>query len=304
MQTNTLDDRVGRLIGPERGTTIVGDTLSIKVLQAVSAGLAMEPDRKVILSDDGNFPTDLYMVEGLIKLKDAGYELRTPDPEDVMASITDEVAVVMVTEVDYCTGRKHGMKAIINKAHDVGAVIVWDLAHSVGAVPVDVAGTDTDFAIGCTYKYLNGGPGAPAFIYVAPRLMDIVEPALSGWYDVDMDDLRSRSIELDELFIREVETRCPAVTFARPRNPQERGSHISFRFENGYSCMQASIASGIIGDFRSPDIMRFGFTPLFIDETDILHARACGHSGFPRALISDSSFQKGVCNGRKAICFE
>ena len=315
MQTNTLGDRVGTLIGAPSGTTVVGDTLSIKVFQAVAAGLAMVPDRKVILSDNGNFPTDLYMVEGLMRLKDAGYELRIPDPEEVMEAIADEVAVVMITEVDYRTGRKHDMKAIIERAHAVGAVVVWDLAHSVGAIQVDVTGCDTDFAVGCTYKYLNGGPGAPAFIYVAPRLLDTVQPALSGWYghespfafdtdyrpmpgkidrmrigtpsiasfslleaamdiwdEVDMNDLRARSIELSEVFISEVEARCPGVVFAGPRDPEERGSHVAFRFEHGYSCMQALIRANVIGDFREPDIMRFGITPLFIGEDEILKA--------------------------------
>ncbi len=315
MQTNTLGDRVGRLIGAPAGTTVVGDTLSIKVFQAVAAGLSMVPDRRVILSDNGNFPTDLYMAEGLIKLKDAGYELRIPDPQDVMDNITDEVAVVMVTEVDYRTGRKHDMASLIEKAHSVGAVVVWDLAHSAGAIPVDVAGLDTDFAVGCTYKFLNGGPGSPAFIYVAPRLLDTVEPVLSGWFgheapfafdtdyrpmpgkiermrigtpsiaafsllnaaldvwdDVDMDDLHSRAIELSELFIREVDARCPGVTLASPRDPQARGSHVAFRFEHGYACMQALIEAKVIGDFRAPDVMRFGITPLFINEEDILEA--------------------------------
>ena len=315
MQTNTLGDRVGTLIGAPSGTTVVGDTLSIKVFQAVAAGLAMVPDRKVILSDNGNFPTDLYMVEGLMRLKDAGYELRIPDPEEVMEAIADEVAVVMITEVDYRTGRKHDMKAINERAHAVGAVVVWDLAHSAGAIQVDVTGCDTDIAVGCTYKYLNGGPGAPAFIYVAPRLLDTVQPALSGWYghespfafdtdyrpmpgkidrmrigtpsiasfslleaamdiwdEVDMNDLRARSIELSEVFISEVEARCPGVTFAGPRDPRERGSHVAFRFEHGYSCMQALIRANVIGDFREPDIMRFGITPLFIGEDEILKA--------------------------------
>ncbi|EKE44955.1 KynU [Oceaniovalibus guishaninsula JLT2003] len=315
MQTNTLGDRVGRLIGAPPGTTVVGDTLSIKVFQAVAAGMAMVPDRKVVLSDNGNFPTDLYIVEGLIKLRDAGYELRTPDPEDVMDNITEEVGVVMITEVDYRTGRRHDMKAIIDKAHGVGAVVVWDLAHSAGAVPVDVGGCDTDFAIGCTYKYLNGGPGAPAFIHVAPRLLETVEPFLSGWYGheapfafdinyrpmagkiermrigtpsiasfvllstaldiwdrVDMNDLHAKSVELSELLIGEIESRCPALRLVSPRDPQARGSHVSFAFEHGYACMQALIADNVIGDFRAPDVMRFGIAPLFIGRDDILAA--------------------------------
>ena len=182
IQTNTIGDRVGKLIGAPEGTTVLGDTLSIKVFQAVAAGLALVPDRRVILSDNGNFPTDLYMVEGLMKLKNDGYDLRTPDPLDVMEQIDETVAVVMLTEVDYRTGYKHDMAQIIAKAHSVGAIVVWDLAHSAGAVPVDVIAADTDFAIGCTYKFLNGGPGAPAFIYVAERLHNNVEPALAGWH--------------------------------------------------------------------------------------------------------------------------
>ena len=315
MQTNTLGDRVGHLIGAAEGSTVVGDTLSIKVFQAVAASLAMVPERRIILSDSGNFPTDLYMVEGLMSLRDAGYELRTPAPTDVLDHITEEVATVMVTEVDYRTGRKHDMQAIIAKAHSVGATVVWDLAHSIGALPVDVAGTDADFAVGCTYKYLNAGPGAPAFIYVAPRLLDTVQPALSGWYaheapfafdldfrpmpgkidrmrigtpsiaafslldaaldiwdSVDMNDLRTRSILLSETFIQAVEDRCPGLTLASPRDPNQRGSHVAFKFEHGYSCIQALIAQGVIGDFRSPNIMRFGITPLFISLEDIEQA--------------------------------
>ncbi|PVA05467.1 kynureninase [Thalassorhabdomicrobium marinisediminis] len=335
MQTNTLGDRVGAMIGAPAGTTVVGDTLSIKVFQAVAAGMALVPDRKVILSDNGNFPTDLYMVEGLMKLKDAGHELRTPDPEDVMDGITEEVGVVMITEVDYRTGRRHDMKAIIDKAHSVGAVVVWDLAHSAGAVPVDVAGCDTDFAIGCTYKYLNGGPGAPAFIHVAERLLDRVEPVLSGWYGheapfafdtdyrpmpnkiermrigtpsiasfvllegaldiwdkVDMNDLHAKSIELSELFIQEVEARCPGLTLVSPRDPQARGSHVSFAFEHGYAAMQALIAANVIGDFRAPNVMRFGITPLFTTEDDIRAAVDTLETILKEERYKEEQFQK------------
>ncbi|WP_293451778.1 kynureninase [Planktotalea sp.] len=315
MQTNTLGDRIGKLIGADAGSVVVSDTLSIKVFQAVGAGLSMVPDRRVILSDTGNFPTDLYMVQGLIKLKEDGYELRTVEPEAVIDAITDEIAVVTLTEVDYRTGRKHDMKAIIDKAHSVGAVVVWDLAHSAGAIPVDLSGSNVDFAVGCTYKFLNAGPGGPAFIYVAPRLIDTVEPVLSGWYgheapfafttdyrpmpgkidrmrigtpsiasfalleaaldiweDVDLNDVRTRAIELMELFISEVETRCPGVTLVGPRDMAQRGSHVSFKFEHGYPCMQALIDYKVIGDFRAPDMMRFGITPLFVGDAEILGA--------------------------------
>ena len=339
MQTNTLGDRVGHLIGAKPGFTVVGDTLSIKVFQAVAAGLELVPDRKIILSDNGNFPTDLYMVEGLMKLRNAGYELLTPDPEAMMDQINDQVAVVMVTEVDYRTGRKHDMSALITKAHSVGAIVVWDMAHSLGAIPVDVTSTDADFAIGCTYKYINGGPGAPAFIYVSPRLIDDAEPVLSGWFaheapfafdidfrpmpgkidrmrigtpslsafslldaaldvwdHVDIFELQEKSVELSNAFIAKVEARCPGITLASPRDPYARGSHVSFEFEHGYSCMQALIDQGVIGDFRAPNIMRFGITPLFINMDDIERATQIFEQ-----ILSDKTWQKPQFQNRSRV---
>jgi kynureninase len=309
-------DRVGRLIGAPEGTVVLGDTLSIKVHQALSAALAMRPGRRVILSDSGNFPTDLYMAEGLIRQLDKGHELRVVDPEAVAGAITEEVAAVMLTHVDYRTGRMHDMDAITRLAHEAGAVMIWDLAHSAGAVPVDVTACKAEFAIGCTYKYLNGGPGAPAFIQVHPDIVDDVEPALSGWLghdapfafephyrpasgiermrvgtppiiqiaaldealkvwdDIDMNDVRAASIALCETFIAEVEARCPDLELASPRDASMRGSQVSFAFEHGYAAMQALIARGIIGDFRAPDIMRFGFCPLYNTAEDVSHAAA------------------------------
>ena len=313
-QPSRIGDAIARLIGAPQGTVVIGDTLSIKVFQAVAAAIRMRPERRVILSDSGNFPTDLYMVEGLIKALNQGYELRVVAPEDVASAIDETVAVVMLTEVDYRTGRMHDMAAITKTTHDAGAVMIWDLAHSAGAVPVDLEASGCEFAIGCTYKYLNGGPGAPAFIYVRKDLADEVEPALAGWlghdapfdFDlnyrpapgiermrvgtppvlqmaaldaalavwegVDMAELRSASIALQETFIQQVESRVPQLTLASPRNSAQRGSQVSFVFENGYAAMQALIARGVIGDFRAPDIMRFGFTPLYIDEADVLAA--------------------------------
>ena len=313
-QPRALGDRIGRLIGAAPGSTVVGDTLSIKVYQALASALELRPDRRVILSDKGNFPTDLYMAEGLVRSLGQGHQIETPSPEDVAERITaigNDLAVLMLTEVDYRTGRRHDMAALIRAAHAVGAVVIWDLAHSAGAFPVDVTGTDADFAIGCTYKYLNGGPGAPAFIYVAPRHADRIHPALSGWLghdapfafdpdyrpgpgidrmrvgtppvlqmaaldaaldiwdQVDMDALRIQSVALCERFIEGVEAACPDLTLASPREASMRGSQVSFRFEHGYAAMQALIARGVIGDFRAPDIMRFGFTPLYIDEADV-----------------------------------
>ncbi|WP_298970892.1 kynureninase [uncultured Roseobacter sp.] len=310
-QPSRVGDMVGRLIGAPPQSVVMGDTLSIKVYQAVAAGLKLNPGRKVILSDTGNFPTDLYMVEGLINTLGQGYVLRTVAPEEVAGAITDEVAVVMLTQVDYRTGRMHDMNAITQSAHDKGAVMLWDLAHSAGAIPVDLAASQAEMAVGCTYKYLNGGPGAPAFIYVRPDLADRIEPALSGWLghqapfdfvlnykpgagiermrvgtppvmqmtaleaamrlweDVDMHDLRAASIALQEQFIAEVEARAPALTLASPRDPEARGSQVSFRFAQGYAAMQALIHLDVIGDFRAPDIMRFGFTPLYLDAADV-----------------------------------
>ncbi|WP_147110913.1 kynureninase [Tateyamaria sp. syn59] len=313
-QPSRVGDAVGRLIGAPSGTTVMGDTLSVKVFQALAAALKMRPDRKVILSDSGNFPTDLYMAQGLIQMLGSGYELRVVAPEAVADTIDDSIAAVMLTQVDYRTGRMHDMKTLTELAHSGGAVMIWDLAHSAGAVPVDVAGCGCEFAVGCTYKYLNGGPGAPAFIYARQDLADSVEPALAGWlghdapfaFDldyrpapgiermrvgtppviqltaleaalevweaVDMSEIRAASVALQEAFIHEVEARVPALTLASPRNSAERGSQVSFRFEHGYAAMQALIARGVIGDFRAPDIMRFGFTPLYIDKGDVLAA--------------------------------
>ena len=310
-QPTRVGDRIARLIGAEPGHVVMGDTLSIKVYQALAAALEMRPDRRVILSDSGNFPSDLYMAEGLIASLGRGHELRVVAPEDVAANITEDVTVTLITEVDYRTGRKHDMADLTARAHAAGALTIWDLAHSAGALPVDLAGAGADFAVGCTYKYLNGGPGAPAFIYVAPRHADAARPALSGWlgheapfafdqsyrpgagiermrvgtppvlalaaleaamdiWDMTtMQDIRRASIALSDQFVKGIEATCPMLTLASPREAQQRGSQVSFHFDNGYAAMQALIARGVIGDFRAPDIMRFGFTPLFIDAGDV-----------------------------------
>ena len=311
-----IGDRVGRLIGAPPGSVVMGDTLSVKVYQALASALDLKPGRRVVLSDSGNFPTDLYMAEGLLGSLGRSHELKVVAPEDVAAAIDESVAVLMLTEVDYRTGRRHDMPALIRQAHAMGALTIWDLAHSAGALPVDVAGADVDFAVGCTYKYLNGGPGSPAFIYVAPRLAELVRPALSGWMghaapfafdlayrpgagiermrvgtppilalaaldaaldvwdDVDMEDVRRASLELADRFIAEVETRCPELALTSPRNGEMRGSQVSFCHPEGYAIMQALIARGVIGDFRAPDILRFGLTPLYIGESDIVAAVA------------------------------
>lgn len=315
-QPSRVGDQVARIIGAPAGSVVMGDTLSLKVFQALAAALKMVPERRVILSDTGNFPSDLYMAEGLVGLLEQGYELRTVAPEEVAGAIDGSIAVVMLTQVDYRTGRMHEMAAMTQAVQAQGAVMLWDLAHSAGAIEVDLAGSNCEFAIGCTYKYLNGGPGAPAFIYVRPDLAETIQPALSGWLghrkpfdfdltykagagiermrvgtppviqltalevamelwaDVDMAELRAQSVALQEQFIAQIERDVPALTLASPRDSALRGSQVSFRFREGYAAMQAVIDRGVIGDFRAPDIMRFGFTPMYLDSGDVRAAAA------------------------------
>jgi len=333
-QPRRIGDRIARLIGAPPGTVVAGDTLSIKVYQSLAAGLSLRPERKIVLSDSGNFPTDLYMADGLLRSLDRGLTLKVVAPEKVEESISDDVAVMMLTHVDYRSGRAHDMARLTERAHAAGVIALWDLAHSAGAMPVELAEVGADFAVGCTYKYLNGGPGAPAFIYARPDHISTTWPALSGWLgheapfafdpayrpspgidrlrvgtppvvqiaileaaldvwdEVDIKDVRARSIALSQRFIREVEARCPIWTLASPRDPEARGSQVSFAFEHGYATMQALISRGLIGDFRAPDIMRFGFTPLYIDEADVIAAADIIEGVIAEKLWERTEFQK------------
>jgi kynureninase len=314
-QPRKVGDRIARLIGAEAGSVTVGDTLSIRVFQALSSALNLaDPARSIVLSDTGNFPTDLYMAQGLITSLNRGHTLNTVAPEDVEIMLNKDIAVLMLTEVDYRTGRKHDMAALTAKARALGIITIWDLAHSAGALPVDLQGVGADFAAGCTYKFLNGGPGAPAFLYVAPRHANKVTPVLPGWMGhndpfaftpdytpaagvermrigtppviamaaleasldiwdhVDLDALRAQSILLGNLLISEVERLCPSLELVSPRDANHRGSQVSFAFHEGYAAVQALIARGVIGDFRAPNIMRFGICPLYISGQDIRDA--------------------------------
>ncbi|MFQ6548302.1 kynureninase [Aestuariibius sp. 2305UL40-4] len=310
-QPTALGDRIGRLIGAAPGTTTIGDTLSIKVFQALSAALALRPDRRIVLTDMGNFPTDLYMAQSLLDALGQGHVLKAVAPEEVADHLGEDVAVLMLTQVDYRTGRRHDMAGLTAAAHEKGALTVWDLAHSAGAIAVNMIGTGADFCVGCTYKFLNAGPGAPAFISVAPQHAEKTEPILAGWLGhaapfafepayraglgierfrvgtppvlqmaaldaaldiwdgVDLAALEEKAATLGNLFINEVEARCPDLTLASPRDARHRGSQVSFRHPDGYPIMQALIADGVVGDFRAPDILRFGITPLYLDEADI-----------------------------------
>ena len=315
-QPRKVGDRIARLIGAEQGSVTVGDTLSIRIFQALASALQLAGNRKIILSDTGNFPTDLYMAEGLINSLHRGHVLKTVSPDDVEAALNKDVAVLMLTEVDYRTGRKHGMAALTAKARALGIITIWDLAHSAGALPVDLKGVGADFAAGCTYKFLNGGPGAPAFLYVSPSHADQAWPILPGWMghnnpfaferdyapasgvermrigtppviamaaleasldiwdQVDMAAVRRQSMVLGDLLISEVARDCPDLKLLSPRDGNMRGSQISFAFDQGYAAIQALIARGVIGDFRAPNIMRFGICPLYIGEQEIRGAAA------------------------------
>ncbi|WP_068311857.1 kynureninase [Polycladidibacter hongkongensis] len=313
-----LPEKVASKLAPLLGTKAhcisCGDSTSLNVFKTLAAALSLRPARKIILSDTGNFPTDLYMAQGLSQLLAQGHELKTVAPEDVAEAIDESVAVLMLTQVDYRSGKLHPMAELTQKAQAVGALTLWDLAHSAGAFQVELDACNADFAVGCGYKYLNGGPGAPAFCYVAERHHKALASPLSGWmghaapfafdheyqpaegvrrlrvgtppilgltalnraldvYDgVDMQELRKKALALCDLFIEEVQTRCPQVELVGSKNRSAYGSQVSFRHESGYAIVQALIAEGVIGDFRAPNVMRFGFTPLYIGYEDTVKA--------------------------------
>jgi kynureninase len=310
--------KIARLIGAKPSEVLVADSTSLNVFKALHAALCLRPERRVILSDDGNFPTDLYMAQGLTELLGVTHRLKIVPSGEIASALTEDVAVLMLTEVDYRTGRLFDMAALTKAAHDKGALTLWDLAHSAGAFPVDLNGCDADFAVGCGYKYLNGGPGAPAFVYVAERWQGSAEQPLFGWMghdapfafdldyrprpgiarflvgtppilsltaleagldlfaDVALDALRRKSGALGDLFIALVaqELASSGLALASPRLAAERGSQVSYQHPEGYPIMQALIARGVIGDFRAPDILRFGFAPLYVSFTDIWNAVA------------------------------
>ncbi|WP_025131486.1 kynureninase [Pseudomonas sp. PH1b] len=316
-----LGDRLAPLIGAGAGEVVITDTTSINLFKVLSAAVQVQaeraPQRRVIVSESSNFPTDLYIVEGLTQLLQRGYSLRLVDsPEQIPAAIDQDTAVVLLTHVNYKTGYMHDMQALTGLIHEAGALSIWDLAHSAGAVPVALNDSGADYAIGCTYKYLNGGPGSQAFAWVAPALCDLVTQPLSGWFgharqfdmatryepssgiarylcgtqpitslamvecgleifeQTDMQSLRRKSLALTDLFIELVEQRCAGhdLKLVTPRDHAKRGSHVSFEHPEGYAVIQALIARGVIGDYREPRIMRFGFTPLYTRFSEVWDA--------------------------------
>ena len=318
-----LGNRLAPLIGAGQGEVVITDTTSLNLFKALAAAVHLQAQnakrctRRVIVTERSNFPTDIYMAQGLTSWLDRGYTVRLVDSVDELpAALDDDTAVLMLTHVNYRSGHQHDMVAVTALAQRRGAVVVWDLAHSAGAVPVDLNGAGADFAVGCTYKYLNGGPGAPAFIWVPKKHQEAFTQPLSGWWghaapfamapdfaptagigralcgtqpivslamvesgldvfdQTSMAAIRAKSLALTDLFIELVEARCGGhpLGLVTPREHAQRGSHVSFTHPHGYAVMSALIARGVIGDYREPEIMRFGFTPLYTSHTDVWDA--------------------------------
>ncbi|WP_037608384.1 kynureninase [Streptacidiphilus rugosus] len=304
-----LGDRIAPLVGSAPGQVVVCDSTSVNLFKVLTAALRLRPGRTTLVSELGSFPTDLYLTEGVAPAR----RLLLGRDGDTLDELLDaDTAVVLLSHVDYRTGRLQDMAAVTEKVHAAGALMVWDLCHSVGALPVELDACGADFAVGCGYKYLNGGPGAPAFLYAAARHHDAARQPLTGWFghaepfamspeytpaagigrfltgtppllsfagldaaldvwaDVDMALVRAKSLSLTSFFLRATDALgLPTVT---PRAESERGSQVSLRHESAYAVVQALIARGVIGDFREPDIMRFGFTPLYVSHADVLDA--------------------------------
>jgi kynureninase len=306
------------LIGAAPDELAVADSTSINLFKLLGAALRLRPGRRVIVSERENFGTDLYVAQGMADLLCEQAVLKLVDRSQIASALTDDVAVLMLTHVDFRSGEMHDMRAMTQAAHEAGALVLWDLAHSAGAVPVDLGACAVDLAVGCGYKYLNGGPGAPAFAFVARKHHQRLESPLWGWmgheapFDFDIeyrpaagvgrlrvgtppilslaaleygvkgiaeigvDALRSKSVALTELFIALVDRHCAGHGFqlASPRELDRRGSQVSLRHPEGYAIMQALIADGVIGDFRAPDLLRFGFAPAYLRLVDVWDAVA------------------------------
>jgi len=309
-----IGDKIGRLIGAAEGQVVAADSTSINVFKSLSAASKINFGRKILLSETGNFPTDPYMMEGLATATGNQMLVELVNPSQIPDRLAPDVAVLLLTQTNYKSGKVWDMAEITHLAHEAGVLVIWDLSHSTGAIQVELDKCRVDFAVGCGYKFLNGGPGAPAYIYVAERHQSKIIPVLSGWMghespfsfndiyapgkgikrflcgtpgilglcaleigvnifqSVDMGVLRTKSRQLGDLFISLVEENRMDFELASPREANMRGSQVSIRHQGGYSIMQALIDRGVIGDFRAPDIMRFGFTPLYTRYIDVWNA--------------------------------
>ncbi len=305
--------KIARLIGAESHEVIVTDSVSVNLFKLIVAALQSRPGRHTVISEPGNFPTDLYMIESAIRTLGDGHRLQLVERDALDAAIDGDTALVLLTHVHYKTADVYDMAGVTRRAHESGALILWDLSHSVGALPVDLGGSGADLAVGCGYKFLNGGPGAPAFLYIAERLHDTLQSPLGGWmgharpfdfvdgYEpaagitrflcgtpsilalaaletgvdlhlrADAAHVAAKSRALAERFIDLVAARCGAhgITLVGPPRGAPRGSHVSFQHPEAFAIVQALIARDVIGDFRAPDVMRFGLTPLYLRYADI-----------------------------------
>lgn len=318
-----VGDKIARLVGAGAGELVVADSTSVNLFKVLSAAIGIvradAPERRLIVSERSNFPTDLYIAQSLARQH--GMQLLLAEADEIPALLQDRPAILLLTQVNYRTGRLHDMAGLTRLAHASGVLTVWDLAHSAGALPVDLLGADADFAVGCGYKYLNGGPGAPAFVWAHPRHAGRFQQPLAGWMghaapfeftpdytpapgigryqcgtpavlamaalECGVDSvlaaephgglaaLRAKSVALTGRFIELVEARCAGfgLRLVTPREPAERGSQVSFAHDaGGYAIVQALIARGVVGDFRAPDLLRFGFTPLYTRHVDVWDA--------------------------------
>ena len=311
-----LPQRVGAKIAPLIGAhpheVIVADSVSVNLFKLISAALMMRPGRKVVLSEPGNFPTDIYMIEGL-EAQGLG-ERRLASRENLIDALDDDVALLLLTHAHYKTGELFDMAALTEAAHRAGAIVLWDLSHSGGALPVDLNACEADFAVGCGYKYFNGGPGAPAYAFIAERHHGDVRQPLSGWMgharpfafsddyepapgvdrllcgtpgilglaalevgvdlisEIGIERLHAKSQALSEFFRQCLAEADLDLDRVSPTDPAERGSQLSFRHSEAYAICQALIARGVIGDFRDPDILRFGYAPAYLRFADMAEA--------------------------------
>ncbi len=333
----TLGDRLAPVIGAGPGQTVVADGTSVSIFKAVHAALSLKPERTVIVSERASFPTDLYIVEGLIASSGRQLEMKLADDagEGLEAVLGEDVAVVLLSHVDYRTGDLLDMQAITEKVQAAGAIMVWDLCHSAGVVPIELDAWNVDFAMGCTYKYLNGGPGGQSFFYAAKRHHETARQPLTGWWGhaepfafktgyepahsmrrfltgsqailglkavecgiaamegVSIKALRAKSLSLTGFFMQCVDELCGGhgLSIVTPREPHRRGSQVSISFEHGFPVVQAMIERGVVGDFRAPDIMRFGFAPLYLSHADVLQAAQVMSDSLKAEVWTDPKYQ-------------
>jgi kynureninase len=310
-----LGDRIARLIGARPGEVVVADTLTIALAKLIGGALALRPDRHVVLTDVANFHSDLYISAAVAANAGRPVTVKAIDRNTLAEELSDDVALVMLTHVDFRSGEMLDLAGITQQVHEAGALMLWDFAHSTGAVPLDVEGAHVDFAAGCGYKYLNAGPGAPAYMYIRTSWQGVIENPLPGWLgharpfefelsyepakgmqsfvtsspsiialgaldgaldvfeQTDMASIRTKSLQLTDLFMALVEERLPKTfEIVTPREHDRRGSQVALRHPESYGIVQALISRGVIGDFRAPDVARFGFTPLYLRFVDVFDA--------------------------------